>query len=273
MPSFDSARNCHIVRIVYDGPGVAGKTTNLQRICQVIPSSRRSELYTPAALKGRTMFFDWLEIDGPAQGSQALKFQLITVPGQVERAYRRKPLIEMADVVAFVCDSSPAQIPDTMRTFSRLRALMRRRKDALPLVVQANKQDVDGALTPDKLRKRLKLDPAVRVIAASAVSGNGVKETLMTAIRAGVHLLRDSPITPLAKAFANADALFDHVLSFEDMPNTDEVVDAEDLHIGAVEVDVEGAEAQAQLEAASLDELEARARRAATRSRSQTTSK
>ncbi|MES1178683.1 MAG: ADP-ribosylation factor-like protein [Myxococcales bacterium] len=273
MPSFDSARNCHIVRIVYDGPGIAGKTTNLQRICDVIPSSRRSEMYTPAELKGRTMFFDWLEIDGPAQGGQALKFQLITVPGQVERAYRRKPLIEMADVVAFVCDSSPAQIPDTMRTFSRLRALMRRRKDKLPLVVQANKQDVEGALTPDKMRKRLKLDAAVPVVGATAVTGGGVKETLMTAIRAGVHTLRDSRITPLAKAFANADALFDHVLSFEDTPNDDEVVDAEELHIAAEDMDVETAAAAAQLQAASLDDLEARARRAAARNRSQSTSK
>lgn len=273
MPSFDSARNCHIVRIVYDGPGVAGKTTNLQRICDVIPSSRRSEMYTPAELRGRTMFFDWLEIDGPAQGGQALKFQLITVPGQVERSYRRKPLIEMADVVAFVCDSSPKQIPDTMRTFARLRALMRRRQGTLPLVVQANKQDVEGALTPDKLRKRLKLDPGVRIIPATAVTGGGVKETLMTAIRAGVHTLRDAHITPLAQAFANADALFDHVLSFEDTPNTEEVVDAEELHIAAVDVDVDSAAAAAQLQASSLEDLEARAQRAAKRNRSQSTSK
>lgn len=273
MPSFDSARNCHIVRIVYDGPGMAGKTTNLQRICDVIPSSRRSELYTPAELKGRTMFFDWLEIDGPSQNGQALKFQLITVPGQVERAYRRKPLIEMADVVAFVCDSSPGQISDTMRTFSRLRALMRRRKEKLPLIVQANKQDVAGALSPDKLKKRLKLDAAVPVLSATAANGGGVKETLMTAIRAGVHTLRDSRITPLAKAFANADALFDHVLSFEDTPNTDEVVDAEELHIAAEDVDVETAAAAAQLQAASLDDLEARARRAVSRNRTHSTSK
>jgi signal recognition particle receptor subunit beta len=273
MPSFDSSRNCHIVRIVYDGPGMAGKTTNLQRICEVIPSSRRSEMYTPAELKGRTMFFDWLEIDGPSQNGQALKFQLITVPGQVERAYRRKPLIEMADVVAFVCDSSPAQIPDTMRTFSRLRALMRRRQDKLPLVVQANKQDVAGALTPDKMKKRLKLDAAVPVLAATAANGGGVKETLMSAIRAGVHTLRDSRITPLAKAFANADALFDHVLTFEDAPNTDEVVDAEELHIAAEDMDIETAAAAAQLQASSLDDLEARARRAVSRNRTRTTSK
>jgi len=273
MPSYDSARNCHIVRIVYDGPGIAGKTTNLQRICDVIPNSRRSEMYTPAELKGRTMFFDWLEIDGPAQGGQALKFQLITVPGQVERSYRRKPLIEMADVAVFVCDSSPGAIPETMRTFSRLRALVRRRKEPLPLVVQANKQDVEGALSPEKLRKRLKLDATTPFIGATAVNGVGVKETLMTAIRAGVHMLRDARITPLAKAFANADALFDHVLSFEDTPNTDETIDAEELHIAAEDVDTEGVAAAAQLQAASLDDLEARARRAANRNRSQSTSK
>jgi signal recognition particle receptor subunit beta len=274
MPSFDSARNCHIVRIVYDGPGVAGKTTNLKRICDVIPSSRRSEMYTPAELKGRTMFFDWLELDGPTQAGVALKFQLITVPGQVQRAYRRKPLIEMADVVAFVCDSSPAQIPDTMRTFSRLRALMRRRTEKLPLVVQANKQDIEGAMTLDKLRKRLKLEPTVPMISATAVNGVGVKETLMTAIRAGVLAMRESNvITPLAAAFANADALFDHVLEFEDTPNTDEVVDAEELHIAAEDMDVEGTAASAQLQASSLDELEARARRAVNRNRTHTTSK
>jgi len=265
MPSFDSTRNCHIVRIVYDGPGIAGKTTNLQRICDVIPSSRRSEMYTPAELKGRTMFFDWLEIDGPAQGGQALKFQLITVPGQVQRAYRRKPLIEMADVVTFVCDSSPTAIPETMRTFSRLRALMRRRQEKLPLVVQANKQDVEGAFSPDKLRKRLKLDATVPVLGATAVNGGGVKETLLTAIRAGVHTLRDSRITPLAKAFANADALFDHVLTFEDAPRDDGPIQAEELDVNADFVAMQQAEMEAHLAAASLDSLESRARRAAQR--------
>ena len=121
MASYDPIRGCYVVRVVYDGPGYAGKTTNLERVCDLVPVSRRSEMYTPASLKGRTMFFDWLEIDGPTQGGQSLKFQLITVPGQIERNYRRKPLIEMADVVVFVCDSSPANVPDTIRTFARLR--------------------------------------------------------------------------------------------------------------------------------------------------------
>ena len=95
MASFDSERKCHVVRIVYDGPGFAGKTTNLKRVHEIIPPSRRSEIVTPAELKGRMMFFDWLEIEGPKHGGIGLRFQLITVPGQIERNYRRRPLVAM----------------------------------------------------------------------------------------------------------------------------------------------------------------------------------
>ena len=128
MASFDAARGCYVVRVVYDGPGLAGKTTNLQKICEIVPATRRSEMVTPAALKGRTMFFDWLEVDGPRRAPAPLKLQLISVPGQIERNYRRRPLVEMADVVVFVCDSSPDKIPETMRAFARLRASIKRRR-------------------------------------------------------------------------------------------------------------------------------------------------
>ena len=129
MASFDSERKCHVVRIVYDGPGFAGKTTNLRRVHEIIPPSRRSDIVTPAELKGRTMFFDWLEIEGPKSSGVGLRFQLITVPGQIERNYRRRPLVAMADVVVFVCDSSPAAIPDTQRTWARLRNSIKRRTE------------------------------------------------------------------------------------------------------------------------------------------------
>lgn len=254
-----------MVRVVYDGPGFAGKTTNLQHVCKVIPSTRRSEMYTPAELKGRTMFFDWLEIEGPPQAGTALKFHLITVPGQIERNYRRRPLVEMADVVVFVCDSSPQQIPDTMRTFARLRASMKRRSSPVPLVVQANKQDVEGALAPQQLRKKLNLDSETPMITASAASGRGVKETLTTAIRLGVQTLRDTAAEPLLEAFANADNLFDHVLGFEDNPNNDEPVDAEELNVNAEHVDLTEEQMAAHLDASPLEALEARARKAVKR--------
>jgi len=222
-------------------------------------------MYTPAELKGRTMFFDWLEVDGPPQGQAEIKFQLITVPGQVQRNYRRRPLVEMADVVVFVCDCTQAQLADTQRTFARLRASMKRRKTPLPLVVQANKQDTKDALEPERLRRRLRLDSEVPVVGAAAVEGRGVRETLVTAMRIGILTLRDGEIGPLASTFANADALFDHVLTFEDHPKDDEPVDAEELNVADRELDMPAGDVAAHLAASSLDALEARARKAANR--------
>lgn len=264
MASFDAERGAYIVRVVYDGPGMAGKTTNLKRICEIVPTERRSEMVTPAELKGRTMFFDWLELEGPQKQGTTLKLQLITVPGQIERNYRRRPLVESADVVVFVGDATPEGMPDTLRTFARLKVSMRQRKTAVPLVVQANKQDVKGALTTDRFRRRLKLDPETPVVPAAAVGGRGVRETLAMATRLGLGTVADdSELSPLARAFADADTLFDHVLSFEDEPKNDEPVEIEEVNVHAGDDHVD--EALLHLGGGSLSDLEARARRAAER--------
>ena len=266
MASFDSARGCYVVRVVYDGPGMAGKTTNLQKICEFVPATRRGELVTPAQLRGRTMFFDWLEIDGPSRSPAPIKLQLVTVPGQIERNHRRKPLVEAADVVVFVCDASPAQIPDTMRAFARLRGTIKQRQKAIPMVVQVNKQDVEGALDPERMAKKLKLAEGTSVLPACASTGVGVKETLALATRHALQLLGRRDLEPLLAELQNPDALFDHVLTFEDKPQ-EGPVDAEELHIGAEEVDTEGEAAAAHLAVSTLDALEAKAKRAAKRSR------
>ena len=273
MASYDRERACYVVRVVYDGPGLAGKTTNLKQVCEFVSTRRRSELYTPAELKGRTMFFDWLEVDAPPRSGRSIKFQLITVPGQVQRNYRRRPLVEMADVVVFVCDSTPEQVPDTLRTFARLRASMKRRMRPLPLVVQVNKQDVPGAVAPDKLRRRLRLDEEVPFVPARAVECIGVKETLVTAMRLGLLTLGKEKIVPLDSAYQNADALFDHVLTFEDNPNDGEPVDAEELYIGAEDAEITAEAVMGHLAASSLDALESRARRAATKGKKKPTAR
>ena len=81
MASFDAVRGCYVVRVVYDGPGLAGKTTNLQKICEIVPATRRSEMVTPAAVKGRTMFFDWLEVDGPRTAPARGSWIRVILPG------------------------------------------------------------------------------------------------------------------------------------------------------------------------------------------------
>jgi signal recognition particle receptor subunit beta len=266
MASFDQERGCYVVRVVYDGPGMAGKTTNLQKICEFVPAARRSEMVTPAQLRGRTMFFDWLEVDGPRKAPAAIKLQLISVPGQIERNYRRRPLVEAADVVVFVCDAAPGQIADSLRAFARLRGSIKRLKKPIPVVVQVNKQDIEGALEPERMKKRLKLADSVPILPASASLGKGVKETLAMATRHALQVLGHRALEPLVAELANPDALFDHVLTFEDKPH-EGPVDAEELYIGAEEVDTDGKAAEAHLAASSLDALEARARRGARRPR------
>jgi signal recognition particle receptor subunit beta len=268
MAFLDTERGCYVVRIVYDGPGLAGKTTNLQRICDLVPATKRTEMVTPGALKGRTMFFDWLELDGPENAPMPIKVQLITVPGQEQRNYRRRPLIDMADVVVFVADTSTQQLPDTLRTFARLRVSMRRRERAIPLVIQANKQDLPGSLTGDRLRRRLRIEDAVPIVAASALTTAGVFDTLSLATRLALSHVSDEALEPFVADLARADSLFDHVLTFEDNPVNDEPVDAEELNIAADDAEVSADVMAAHLTASSLDSLEARARRAAERARS-----
>ncbi|MEZ4229169.1 MAG: ADP-ribosylation factor-like protein [Polyangiaceae bacterium] len=265
MPSFDAEQGCHIVRIVYDGPGFAGKTTNLQQVCELLPATKRSELYTPAELKGRTMFFDWMEVKGPPITSVEVRFHLITVPGQIERNYRRRPLVEMADVVVFVCDCMPDSLPDSMRTFARLRGSIKRRGTPVPVIVQANKQDIAGSLEPHKVRKKLRLSDEVPIIPAEANGGKGVRETLARAMRIGLQALAAEPGVSAA-VLTNADDLFDHVLTFEDTPD-EEQKDVEELYIDAEEVDLEDASLQLHLSARSLDDLEAKAKRAAAKAK------
>src|SRR5580698_7101456 len=91
MPIFDPILRSLIARVVYDGPAFSGKTTNVKRLCEAFPVQQRSEVYTPGSLKGRTMFFDWLEINLGKLGPVPLRCQILSVPGQRARSYRRRP--------------------------------------------------------------------------------------------------------------------------------------------------------------------------------------
>ena len=80
-------------------PGNAGKTTNLFEMCQFFTSRRRSELFSPESRDGRTMWFDWLQIDGGLVAGHGLRCQIVTVPGQLVLRRRRSALLRAADVV------------------------------------------------------------------------------------------------------------------------------------------------------------------------------
>ena len=157
MPIFDPLLRRLVARVVYDGPGFSGKTTNVARICETLPVEKRTEMYTPGALKGRTMFFDWLEVDLGKLGRMPIFCQVLSVPGQRARSYRRRPLIKSADAVVFVADSREGPIEETRRSLALMRRYLREREDEVPYVVQANKRDAEDAFSIPALRKVLRL--------------------------------------------------------------------------------------------------------------------
>jgi hypothetical protein len=222
MPVFDPLRRCLVVRVIYDGPAFGGKTTNLKQICEFFPVERRTEMYTPGSLRGRTMFFDWLEIEAGKVGAYPLRLQLLTVPGQGERSYRRRPLLESADGVVFVCDSAFTALPTTKKSFSQLRAMLRKRLPAsVPYLVQANKQDTPDALPPEELALVLKLDPSVTILGAAVQNGQGVRETVVGAIRMVVREVQqqitNGGLHSIIGESQTADQLFDAMLALEDI--------------------------------------------------------
>jgi signal recognition particle receptor subunit beta len=193
MALFDPERKRIVIRVVYDGPGHAGKTTNLQRLCKSFASWRRSELVSPNTLGERTQYFDWLEVDGGLMHGHPVRAQLLTVPGQTELRLRRQFVIERADVVVFVADSQEAGIAEARHFYAELCEQLAHFEHPVPIVFQANKQDMAGALRPPELARRVceGLRQPANVSGTVATTDRGVKQTLTTALRLASELLRE----------------------------------------------------------------------------------
>lgn len=189
MPSFDQETRRVVVRVVYDGPSTAGKTTNVAQLCSSVGSTRRSEHLRPGEQAGRTLWFDWLQIDGGIVCGFPLRCQLLSVPGQRVLSRRREHLLRSADAVVFVCESSRRGLEQGKRLLATLEELMAERpRGRAPIVLQANKQDLAGALDPLEVARELGLPEGTPLVSAVASQGLGVKETFVLANRAAASL-------------------------------------------------------------------------------------
>jgi len=183
----DVERNTVVIRIVYDGPPEAGKTTSLR----ALSASLARPMITPSESGGRTLFFDWLEYTGGLFEGHQIRCQIVTVPGQAVLAHRRHGLLESADVVVFVSDSAPAAM-DTTRTYL---AEMRATLDRLPaprvgVILQANKRDKPDAVDLDIVRHTA-ADAGIAVLPSVATEGTGVRETFVFAVRLALDRVRE----------------------------------------------------------------------------------
>lgn len=172
------------VKLVYYGPPLSGKTTNLEQVHLRLPADRRSDLVSVKTREDRTLFFDFMQLELNEINGLQPKFKLYTVPGQVYYAATRKLVLKDVDGVVFVADSSIQRLAANRRAmmdmWQQLQELGRSPRD-MPFVLQCNKQDVKDAVAPALLARFLQVENAT-VIPAVAMSGLGITETLKSAI-------------------------------------------------------------------------------------------
>lgn len=183
--------NC---KIVYYGPGLGGKTTNLQYLYDVTSASNKGKLISLATETERTLFFDFLPLDlGQIRGLRA-RFHLYTVPGQVFYDASRKLILRGVDGVIFVADSQEERLDANLESVSNLERNLKEHGFDLakiPYVLQLNKRDLSNAMTVEQLKKLL-LVKGEPVFEAVATNGNGVLETLKGVARQVLVELRKS---------------------------------------------------------------------------------
>jgi signal recognition particle receptor subunit beta len=167
-------------KIVYYGPGLCGKTTNLEKIYDSVPETHRGRMVSMKTQTDRTLFFDLLPLDlGELQGMKT-RFLLYTVPGQVYYNATRKLVLKGVDAVVFVADSAPDKMAENRESLANLEANLKAYGldlRTIPWVLQYNKRDLPNALSVEEMNRELNAYN-VPTYEAQAVNGGGVFETL-----------------------------------------------------------------------------------------------
>jgi len=173
------------VKIVYCGPGLSGKTTNLKFIYSRTPKTGKGRLISLATETERTLFFDFLPVNlGSIRGFK-VRFHLYTVPGQVFYEASRKLILKGVDAIVFVADSHPLRLDANAESFIDMKkhlASYGLSLERIPAVLQYNKRDVEGALSVSEIREALG-SPPLEEFETIATRGFGVFETLKAIAR------------------------------------------------------------------------------------------
>ncbi|MPM16332.1 Mutual gliding-motility protein MglA [bioreactor metagenome] len=176
------------LKIVYYGPALSGKTTNLEQIYAKVDASHRSELVSLKTHEDRTLYFDYLQLELGKIGNLTPKILLYTVPGQTYYEASRKLVLRGADGVVFVADSQLDRMDANRESWQAMHshlASFDTPMTNIPIVVQFNKQDLPNALSETVLKAMLHLN-GLPVYPAVATDGTGVFETLKAITRSVV---------------------------------------------------------------------------------------
>ena len=184
MALVNKAINEVTVKLVYYGPGLCGKTTNLEKIYSNPKLENKGKMISMATETDRTLFFDFMPMELGTVGGQKVRVQLYTVPGQVFYDATRKLVLRGADGVVFVADSQPSMRESNVESLENLKTNLRLNRidpDKVALVFQYNKRDLPNAEPVHAMTAYLQPGNAP-VIEAAALNGIGVTATLRAAV-------------------------------------------------------------------------------------------
>lgn len=181
MALVDIARREIIIKLVYYGPAMSGKTTNLQRLHDRLTDSHRSKLLTLETADDRTIYFDLLPIAVPSQSGLKVLIKLFTVPGQVMHNNTRRLVLRGADGVAFIADSQKSETRSNNEAWASLRTNLQDNDldtELLPIVIQYNKRDLPTEqICSEEELERIAERGREAIVTAAAIEGVGVLET------------------------------------------------------------------------------------------------
>lgn len=185
--------NC---KIVYYGPGLCGKTTNLQYIYNSTNPNARGKMISLATETERTLFFDFLPLNlGQIRGFN-VRFHLYTVPGQVFYDASRKLILKGVDGIVFVADSQSERFDANIESFENMIENLREQGldlKNIPYVIQYNKRDVPNAVPVEEMRRALNKE-GVPDFEAVAPKGQGVFETLKAIAKLVLQRLKEGAV-------------------------------------------------------------------------------
>ena len=195
------------MKLVYYGPGLCGKTTNLEFIHLRSRPEQRGKLVSLKTEAERTLFFDLLPVNLGNFHGYAVRIHLCTVPGQVALDSTRRLVLRHVDGVVFVVDSQATRLDDNIDSMHNLATNLRLQgddPDRLPLVVQYNKRDIKGALPVSVLSEALAIPREVPQFEAVATTGVGVFDTFKAITKETLRLVGNPANHPAGRSAPRA---------------------------------------------------------------------
>jgi signal recognition particle receptor subunit beta len=202
MVLINKATNEATVKLVYYGPGLCGKTTNLEKIYSNPKLENKGKMISMSTETDRTLFFDFMPMELGTIAGQKVRVQLYTVPGQVFYDATRKLVLRGADGVVFVADSQKTMKESNLASLENLKTNLRLNRidpEKIALVYQYNKRDLPGVASVDEMSAYMR-PGKVPVVEAAAIEGKGVAATLRAAVARILDNLKNNVDTTLPDA-------------------------------------------------------------------------